>query len=469
MGMEKTNKYFDRFAAFLAAKLFPKTFNNLSENLRNITASRDLLIKEAEAEREVQETLRRSERFLSKVFDSIHDPFIILDRDYRIVKGNEAYASIRNIPLIDLLDEKCHKVFHGKDGVCDDCIVEKTFRSSDPCAMDKLVRSKNGTEAWFDIYTYPIIGEDGKVSHVIEYLRDITDRKRTDKALRESEERYKRFVELSLDGIFKVNTDGDFIQMNKAGARIFGYETSEEMIGKNALEYWRDPKDRDAYREELKIRKSVSSYPMKARKKNGEPVELESSSRIIEDENGNFQGIEGILRDVTERNLMEGELRSLSLRDDLTGLYNRRGFIALATQELKMADRLKKGIFVLYADLDGLKSINDTLGHKEGDKAIKETAIILNKTFRNSDIIGRIGGDEFVIIPIGTAGDNLEVITSRLQKNIDIQNETIDRTYKLSLSVGIAYYDPKNPLTIDELLTLADAGMYEQKRNKRNA
>jgi len=108
-------------------------------------------------------------------------------------------------------------------------------------------------------------------------------------------------------------------------------------------------------------------------------------------------------------------------------------------------------------------------GHKEGDRAIKETASVLKKTFRNSDVIGRIGGDEFVIIPIGTAGDNLEVITSRLQKNIDIQNETIDRTYKLSLSVGIAYYDPAHPITMDELLTMADALMYEQKKNKRKS
>jgi len=464
--MEKMNNFLDRLAASLAVKFFPKTFKSMSENLRNTTVSRDLLIKDAEAGRKAEGSLRRSERFLNKVFDSIHDPFIILDRDYRIVRANTAYASLRNIPLMGLLDEKCHKVIFGKDGVCEDCIVEKTFRSSDPCAKDELVFSDNGTEAWFEMYTYPIVGEDGNISHVIEYFRDVTERKRADKALLKSEERYKRFVELTLDGIFKANADGTFALMNSAGARIFGHETPEEIIGRNALEYWRNPKDRDVYREELKIRKSVSSYPMRARKKNGEPLELESSSRIIEDENGNFQGIEGILRDVTERKRMEEELRSLSLKDDLTGLYNRRGFIALAAQELKMADRLKRGIFILYADLDGLKAINDTLGHKEGDRAIKETAIILNETFRNSDIIGRIGGDEFVIIPIGTAGDNLEVITSRLQNNIDIQNETIGRNYKLSLSVGIAYYDPEHPITMDELLSMADALMYEQKRNK---
>ena len=134
-----------------------------------------------------------------------------------------------------------------------------------------------------------------------------------------------------------------------------------------------------------------------------------------------------------------------------------------------MADRLKRGIFLLYADLDGLKVINDTLGHEEGDRAIKEIAVILKETFRNSDIIGRIGGDEFVVIPIATVADNLNVITTRLQKNIDIQNEKINRNYKLSLSIGIAYYDPEHPITIEELLTVADALMYDQKRNKKRS
>ncbi len=92
-----------------------------------------------------------------------------------------------------------------------------------------------------------------------------------------------------------------FVMMNPAGARIFGYESPEEIIGRNALEYWRDPRDRDAFRAELKIRKSVSGYHMRARNKNGKSIELESTSMIREDENGNFLGIDGILRDVTER------------------------------------------------------------------------------------------------------------------------------------------------------------------------
>lgn len=232
------------------------------------------------------------------------------------------------------------------------------------------------------------------------------------------------------------------------------------------LELWINPNERDVCLKELKIKKALSAYPMKAKKKNGEPIELELSGRILEDENGAFLRFDGIIRDVTERIRMLEELRFMSIRDDLTGLYNRRGFLTLASQQLKMADRREKGIFMLYADLDGLKEINDGLGHDLGDEALRNAALILKETFRNSDIMGRIGGDEFVVIPIEA---ETYAMSARLQKNIDTQNRKIDGKYKLSLSVGVAYYDPEHPVTLGELLSKADALMYEQKKNARKS
>jgi len=148
-----------------------------------------------------------------------------------------------------------------------------------------------------------------KRDYMVAVVRDITERKKAEEALRRSEKKYKDLFDSTLDGIYQVDADGDFILMNPAGARIFGYESPEEIIGKNALEHWRDPKDRDVFRAELKVKKTVSTYHMKAKKKTGEPIELESSSRIREDEKGNFHGIEGILRDVTERKRAEKALR----------------------------------------------------------------------------------------------------------------------------------------------------------------
>jgi PAS domain S-box-containing protein len=128
-------------------------------------------------------------------------------------------------------------------------------------------------------------------------------------AIRSSEERYRNIFNSTLDGVYEVNAEGVFTNMNAAGARIFGYSSPEEIIGRKALEYWRDPRDREAFRAELKLRKTLSACYMAARKKDGAPLELETSSRIIEDREGNFFGITGILRDVTERRLADAALQ----------------------------------------------------------------------------------------------------------------------------------------------------------------
>lgn len=163
------------------------------------------------------------------------------------------------------------------------------------------------------------------------------------------------------------------------------------------------------------------------------------------------------------------KLRLLSITDELTGLYNRRGFFTLTDQQLKLARRLKKGIFMLYADVDNLKVINDKFGHQEGDLVLLDIAGILKATYRESDIIARIGGDEFTVIPIGTTGDNIGKITARLQKNIDNHYAIENRKYTLSISFGVSYFNPETPCSIDELLAHADKMMYEQKRLRQQS
>lgn len=161
------------------------------------------------------------------------------------------------------------------------------------------------------------------------------------------------------------------------------------------------------------------------------------------------------------------KLREMSITDELTGLYNRRGFFTLAEHQLKMANRLKRGVYLLFADFDKLKILNDTFGHGEGDLALIKTAEILKITFRDSDIIARIGGDEFVVVPIGTAEDNVDKIIARFQSNIETHNSQRIGKGELSLSVGVAYYDPYKACSVHELLSLADRSMYERKKLKQ--
>lgn len=164
--------------------------------------------------------------------------------------------------------------------------------------------------------------------------------------------------------------------------------------------------------------------------------------------------------------ILQEKIRAMSVTDELTGLYNRRGFFTLAEQELKTANRRKRKIYLVYADLDNLKEINDAYGHLAGDLILIETAKILRGFFRQSDIIARIGGDEFIVILVETNGSDAESVASRLQKNIDIHNQETINNHKLSISFGITCYDPEFPSSLVELLNHADKSMYAHKKYK---
>lgn len=170
-----------------------------------------------------------------------------------------------------------------------------------------------------------------------------------------------------------------------------------------------------------------------------------------------------------ERHRLMTELRHLSLTDDLTGLYNRRGFLTLAKQNLKIAHRLydRNKVFLFSADVDNLKQINDKFGHKAGDNALKETTKILNKTFRESDIISRMGGDEFAVLTIGDINTNENNISERFYKNLENHNDKKNHDYILSISCGVIPYEYDSPLSLDELLDKADNLMYKQKQSKK--
>jgi diguanylate cyclase (GGDEF)-like protein len=167
-----------------------------------------------------------------------------------------------------------------------------------------------------------------------------------------------------------------------------------------------------------------------------------------------------------ERLSQQNTLRGMSLVDELTGLYNRRGFYTLARQHEKLAGRLRTRMLYVFLDLDGLKQINDTLGHREGDVALVETATLLRKTFRESDVVARLGGDEFAVLALEIGGRSADTWRQRLDANLDALNAGWSRGYRLALSLGVATYDPRFPRSMEDLLAQADAEMYAAKRAK---
>ena len=173
------------------------------------------------------------------------------------------------------------------------------------------------------------------------------------------------------------------------------------------------------------------------------------------------------VRHAIERHRLFSALRSLSLIDDLTGLYNRRGFSDLGEQYLKLARRSGRGVTMVYVDLDRFKTINDSLGHHVGDRALLKVSDILRATFRRSDIIARLGGDEFGVLALEAADESSETLVERLRERVEDFNESSPEPYQLSVSIGMSHHDDDPRVRLEDMVAEADAAMYREKHGKR--
>jgi diguanylate cyclase (GGDEF)-like protein len=195
-------------------------------------------------------------------------------------------------------------------------------------------------------------------------------------------------------------------------------------------------------------------------------VTVEITASALRDKAGAIiAGIE-VVRDVTQEIEKRDRLRTLVLTDELTGLYNRRGFMALAGHQLKTAERMRREVMLVFADVNRLKWINDEFGHREGDSALRGTADVLKHVFRESDVIARIGGDEFVVFLIKNGDTTVAALNDRFQQHLDAHNAKRNCGYDLSISVGIADYEHGYQHSIDELLEQADRSMYRTKKGQ---
>jgi diguanylate cyclase (GGDEF)-like protein len=278
---------------------------------------------------------------------------------------------------------------------------------------------------------------------------------------RESEEKYRSLVESTEDSIYVVDRNYKYVFINRNHTTRMGF--SENEYEGHAYGKFHSPEETKCFVENVdKVFATGKSVKHEHKSHRDGRYFLQTLSPVKASDGG-IRAVTIVSKDINKLKTMEEKFHSLSITDELTGVFNRRGFFTLADQQIKLSNRDKTGIFMLYADLDGLKIINDTCGHKAGDLALIELANLLKENYRDSDIIARIGGDEFVVIPVGTAGDDVEIITARFKNALTIHNKKMNRNFRLWASIGIAYYDPEKPCSLDELLLQADRMMYKQK------
>ena len=206
----------------------------------------------------------------------------------------------------------------------------------------------------------------------------------------------------------------------------------------------------------------------------GETRWIRAFTHAVRDAAGAVVCYEGYVIDITPQKTAEAalrrreeQLRMLSLTDDLTGLYNRRGLFALGEHMMRTARRHKTGLGVLFLDLDGLKEINDRYGHRRGYDALRETAVLLQKSIRESDVLARAGGDEFVVVAEGD-GSTATDLEQRLHRRLAAANAGSERPFQLQASTGVVFWPHTEKATLHELIERADARMYEDKRTRKH-
>ena len=303
--------------------------------------------------------------------------------------------------------------------------------------------------------------------HVEELNRHLVEQERIGKALRETEEHFRNAFDYAAIGMALVSPQGAWLRVNRSLCNLLGY-TERELLESN-FQAVTHPNDigndlANLYRL-LQSETRTSQVEKRYVHRDGEVVWALNSVSLVRDADDNAAHFIFQIQDITERKRAEAALQSLSLIDELTGLYNRRGFLAVTEQHVAAIRRDNKIPIVLYADLDGLKQINDSFGHHEGDRALAGAAQILKETFRSSDILARLGGDEFVALAAIDQDEDGEMVTRRLQEQFRASNALRARPYNLSVSVGVANFE-EDRYSIEELMAQADHAMYEEKRSK---
>ncbi|MCU0684125.1 MAG: diguanylate cyclase [Polyangiaceae bacterium] len=285
-----------------------------------------------------------------------------------------------------------------------------------------------------------------------------------------SEARLRRLTEAAFEGVM-VTEGGRIVDGNAALALMFGYEPGE-LDNLDALELVA-PEDRAPLRGCLES-DDDRAYEYRGLRKNGERFPVEVRGRALPW--GHRAVRVTVVRDVTERKLAEAELlrraerlRELSIGDELTGLANRRGFLDVARERLAQADQTKQQAALFFIDLNGMKPVNDRLGHEAGDRLLVDAAAILRATFRVSDVLARLGGDEFVVLASDVGPAEIAPLEARLRAAVSAFNERSARPYRVSMSIGASLYDPRRPRPIEGLLAEADATMYARKRARQAA
>jgi diguanylate cyclase (GGDEF)-like protein/PAS domain S-box-containing protein len=418
---------------------------------------------------EARETALREATKKAAVIDQMADAVLVADRNLALVEFNQAAATLLDIPADDLiglgrpnvpwqiLDMAGNEISRGQGPL-------NRAVNGEVIAAEYRILTHTGHERSVWATATPLRGSDGELNGGILVLRDMADWKRAENALRESEERYRRLVELCPDPIL-VHCDGKVVYANPATVELAGATTAEDLLGRSVLDFV--PLELRAGVVErtqttLETGEGSGMHESPLVRLDGELIHVESTSIPIMYEGR--PAIQAVLRDVTERRRAEAELAHQAMHDALTGLPNRVLLLDRLQQAIAVAQRDGVGLSLLLMDLDRFKEVNDTLGHHAGDLLLQQVGTRLRGALRQVDTIARLGGDEFAVILPGTDADCLPALVGDLLRRLQAPFTVEGQHVAVGASIGVTLA-PEHGTVADTLLRRADVAMYVAKRS----
>jgi diguanylate cyclase (GGDEF)-like protein/PAS domain S-box-containing protein len=421
------------------------------------------LVTQVFKRKRAEEALRESEQRYRSLFETSLDVIFTLSTDGTLTSLSPAFETVTGWSRAEWLGESFVPIIHPDDLPLAMELFQRILQGETPPIYELRIVSKSGGYVVGQFTSTPQL-QDGKVVGVLGIARDVTERKRAEREIEERRLYLEGVLGAAPDAIVTLDARHRIVEWNPGAEKLFGY-SQEETIGQNLDHLITNP---DVYEEAVGFTQRITSGrevpPTETvrYRKDGTPVDVivAGSPIVIGDE---LIGVVAVYTDITARVRAEETIRQLAHHDALTGLPNRRLFNDRLNIAMAHAHRDQQELAVMLLDLDHFKDVNDTLGHKTGDKLLQAVGDRLTNLLRASDTVARMGGDEFMLIcPEIVQGEDAAQVA---QKTLDAFRKPFvfdDHELHITTSIGIAMY-PDDGEDVETLMRNADIAMYRAK------